>query len=136
MKSIKKRILSVFTAAALAVGSLCLPDIGVLPSLVVPASADGVSYNYDPNTNTLTISGTGTINRADIIGYANHATTISIGSGITANGRTARHSQSLQKARPTLSISVLKPTPTTTRPTRATALAGIALFTARKRKNK
>ena len=135
MKSIKKRILSVFTAAVLAIGSLCLPDIGVLPSLVVPASAE-VSCSYDSTTKTLTISGTGTINRADIIGYANHATTISIGSDITANGRTARHSQSLQKARPTLSISVLKPTPTTTRPTRATALAGIALFTARKRKNK
>ncbi len=59
MKSIKKRILSVFTAAALAVGSLCLSDIGVLPNLVVPASADTSWSKFTAGVTTYGTSGIG-----------------------------------------------------------------------------
>lgn len=53
MKSIKTQILSIFTAFSLAVGSLCLPDMGVLPSLVVPASADGEWSKFTTGVTTL-----------------------------------------------------------------------------------
>ena len=51
MKTLKKRILSLITAAAVAFSAVALPDTGILPGLAVTASADSSALSIDNGIN-------------------------------------------------------------------------------------